>query len=56
MYLNGKKIFILYMFKRESPPIASPGRFGNWNTPSLIRQRSLFLPIGNTTLCCCKIR
>nr|DAH49624.1 MAG TPA: hypothetical protein [Caudoviricetes sp.] len=44
------------MFKRESPPIASPGRFGNWNTPSLIRQRRPFLPIGNTTSCCCKIR
>ena len=39
IYLNEKKYFIikiaLYIFKRECPPIASPGRFGNWNTPSL---------------------
>lgn len=34
MYLNGKvKFFILCIFKRECPPTASPGRFGNWNTP-----------------------
>ena len=36
------KIFILYMFKRESPPIASPGRFGNWNTPSLFVKEDFY--------------